>query len=61
MLLLAVAFLVLYFDRLPGRRRVCLIAVDGEPVAVLASQAEAERLLDDLKDAAGSSEEVDFA
>jgi len=61
LLLLAVAFLVLYFDRLPGRRRVCLIAVDGEPVAVLASQAEAERLLDDLKDVAGSSEDGDFA
>ena len=61
MLLLAVAFLVLYFDRLPGGRRVCLIAVDGEPAAVLASQAEAERLLDDLKNAAGSSEEASFA
>ncbi len=62
LLLLVAILLALYLGVLPGGRRVCLVSVDGEPTAVLASRAEAERLLEEVKAASGlPGEEVGFA
>jgi LysM repeat protein len=42
-----------HFGALPGGRRVTLIAVNGDPVTVVASRADARRLLDALKSPSG--------
>jgi LysM repeat protein len=39
----------LYLGAIPGGRRVTIVAVDGEPVAVLATHADAQRVLSALK------------
>ena len=52
----------LHFGAVPGGRRVVLIAVDGDPVTVVASRADAHRLLDALKSPSGAVVgEVTFA
>jgi LysM repeat protein len=54
--------ILLYLGALPGGRRVCLVSVDGEPVAILPTRTEAERLLDELKGASGFPPgEISFA
>lgn len=58
LLALVGVFVGLYVGALPGGRRVCLVAVEGDPVAVLPSRAEAERILDEIKSASGLSPEV---
>jgi len=51
-----------YLGALPGGRRVTLIAADGQPVAVVASRSDAERLMHDLKALPGlPSDKVSFA
>ena len=43
-------------------KRVCLIAVDGRPLAVVGSHSEAERMLDEIRSAAApSGRKVEFA
>lgn len=62
LLLVAGAFAALYFGAVPGGRRVTMIAVDGEPAAVLATQADAERILQEIKATVDlPPEEVTFA
>lgn len=52
----------LYLGALPGGRRVCLVMVDGDPVVVLETRADAERLLDELRSTSGfPPERVGFA
>jgi len=46
---LLVLFAAFYLGARPGRGRVCLIAVDGRPAAVVESRADAERLLQEIK------------
>ena len=43
----------LHFGLLGGGRRVTLIAADGEPVTIVASQRDARRLLEEIKAASG--------
>jgi len=51
-----------YLGFVPGGRRVTLIAADGQPVAVVASQTDASRLLHDLKSLSGlPPDKVSFA
>jgi len=53
---------LLYLGAVPGGRRVCLVTVDGEPVAVLETRADAERILGDIKSRSGLElEQVQFA
>jgi len=54
------AALVLRFGGLGGDD-VCAIAVDGHPVAVVATRADADRLLDDIKETSGLPGEVSFS
>ena len=49
-----------HYGALPGGRRVCLVAVDGKPVTVVATRGEAERLVEEVKRAAGPVEKVEF-
>ena len=54
--------LLLYLGAVPGGRRVCLVTVDGEPVAVLETRSDAERVLGDIKSRSGLElEQVQFA
>jgi LysM repeat protein len=52
--------LAFHFGKI-GVRRVCVIAVDGHPTAVVASRADANQLLDEIKKSAGVSAEVTFS
>lgn len=45
----------LHFGAISGGRRAVLIAVNGEPVTVMASRADAHRLLDALKSPSGEA------
>jgi len=60
-LLVIGGLLAYHYGALPGGRRVCLVAVDGKPVTVVATQREAERLLEEIKRDAGPVEKVQFA
>jgi len=52
----------LYLGALPGPHRVCLIAADGQPVTVVESRADAERMLDEIKANSGlPSDRVSFS
>jgi LysM repeat protein len=51
-LAIVVLFLLFHLGVLPGGRRVCLVTLDGEPVAVVATRADAERMLNEIKSAA---------
>jgi len=42
-----------HFGAIPGGRRALLIAVNGEPVAVVASRSDARRLLGEVKSSSG--------
>jgi len=61
-LLVIAAMLAYHYGALPAiGRRVCLVAVDGRPVVVVATRAEAERLLVEIRRSAGPVEKVGFA
>ncbi len=61
-LLLIAAMLAYHYGILPAvGPRVCLVAVDGHPVVVVATRAEAERLLREIRQSAGPVEKVTFA
>lgn len=61
-LLLVAVLVALYLGALPGGRRVTLIAVDGEPLAVVPNRGDAQRLLDEVKSMSGlPADKVDFA
>jgi LysM repeat protein len=56
------AIVALHLGALPGGRRATLIAADGQPVAVVASRSDAERLMHDLKALSGlPADRVSFA
>jgi LysM repeat protein len=60
--LLLAALVALYLGVLPGGRRTALIAVDGKPIAVVASRGDALRLLEEVKAGSGlPPERVSFA
>jgi LysM repeat protein len=50
-----------HYGLLPGGRRACLIAADGHPVTVVASESDARRLLDEVKRAVGPPDQIAFA
>ncbi|MCJ7822936.1 MAG: LysM peptidoglycan-binding domain-containing protein, partial [Armatimonadetes bacterium] len=53
---------LLYLGALPGGRRVCLVTVDGDPVTVVETRADAERILDEIRSEADlRPEEIKFA
>jgi LysM repeat protein len=58
--LIVAGILAFHFGKL-GTRRVCLIAIDGKPAAVVASRSDASRLLDDIKKASGMAGDVSFS
>jgi LysM repeat protein len=61
-LLVMAAMLAYHYGAVPGiGKRVCLVAVDGHPVAVVGTRAEAERLLKEIGRSAGPVEKVRFA
>ena len=61
-LIVILVLVLLYLGALPGGRRVCLVTVDGEAVAVLETRADAERILDEIKSAPDlRPEEIEFA
>jgi len=61
-LVLVAGLLIAGFRARSERNRVCLIAVDGRPVAIVGNQSEAERMLDEIRSAAApSGRKVDFA
>jgi LysM repeat protein len=61
-LALAALGLALHFGWLIPGERVCLVAVDGDPAAVLPTRANADRLLDTIKADSGlPSDKVEFA
>jgi LysM repeat protein len=52
----------LHFRALLGERRVALVAADGRPVAVVATERDARRLLDQIKSASGlPTDKIGFA
>jgi LysM repeat protein len=52
----------IHFRGLPAGLRVCIIAVDGHPTAVVPSRSDAERILREIKAASGlPPEKVQFA
>ncbi len=61
--LAVIAVLVLlYLGALPGGRRVCLVTVDGDPVTVIETRADAERILEEIKSESDlRPEEIKFA
>ena len=62
LLLLIGAFVACYLGALPGGHRVCLIAADGEPITVVESRADAERMLDEIRANSGlPSDRVSFS
>ena len=52
--------LAYHFGKLGGKS-VCVIAVDGHPVAVVASRGEAERLIEEIKSSSGLPGSVTFS
>jgi LysM repeat protein len=61
-LIVILVLVLLYLGALPGGRRVCLVTVDGEPVAVLETHADAQRILDEIKAASDlRPDEIKFA
>jgi len=51
--------LALHYGKVGGRR-ACLVAVDGKPIAVVASRSDADRLLEEVKKSVGVAAEVSF-
>lgn len=61
-LALILVLILLYLGALPGGRRVCLVTVDGDPVTVLQTRADAQRILDEIKSESDlRPEEIKFA
>lgn len=57
-----VMLVLLYLGALPGGRRVCLVTVDGDPVTVIETRADAARILDEIKSESDlRPEEIKFA
>jgi LysM repeat protein len=59
-LLLLAGLVAFHYGKL-GVRRVAVIAIDGRPVAVVASRADANRLLNEIKGASGLPGNVSFS
>ena len=58
--LIVAGVLAFHFGKL-GVRRACLIAVDGKPAALVASRADANRLLEEVKRSSGISGTISFS
>jgi len=61
-LLLVVLLAAVHFGAIPAGRQVVLIAADGQPITVVATQAEARRLLNSIRSSSGlPADKVSFA
>ena len=58
--ILLAGVLAFHFGKI-GARRVCVIAVDGHPAVVVANQADANRLLEEIKKTSGLSGNISFS